>query len=265
MTDIYQYQQGDSPLLISIPHAGEMIAPEMDRRLSAAGQSLIDTDWHVHRLYTFAKDMEASVLKANYSRYVVDLNRDKNDTDLYPGQVKTGLCPVQTFDGEDIYAPKQQPDENEIKQRTTKYWQPYHDKLNDELKRIKDRHGYALLFDAHSIKSEVPRLFEGRLPDLNLGTNYGQTCAPVIEQAVAHTNAQGEYKAVLNGRFVGGFITRNYGVPENNIHAIQMELIWDLYMDEQTLIFDEKKAAKLSEHLEKLLKSYIMSAAHHHK
>lgn len=263
--EIFDFKQGRAPLLISIPHAGENILPNMGDRLTPAGQSLIDTDWHVPQLYPFADELGASVLKANYSRYVTDLNRDKNDTDLYPGQVKTGLCPLETFNGDTIYLQGKEPDAAEIQKRIATYWQPYHDKLRAALDSIKRQHGYALLFDAHSIKSELPRLFEGRLPDLNLGTNFGKTCGFDIETQLAACASNGPYNSVINGRFVGGYITRHYGAPLDDIHAVQMELIWDLYMDEQTLSFDSGKASRLSSHLHEILACFIEAAGRRYK
>lgn len=265
MNKIFTLQQGNSPLLISVPHAGEYIPDDIAAQMSKTGKKIYDTDWYVDKLYPFAKKLGASLLCATHSRYVVDLNRAPDDTDLYPGQVKTGLCPMQSFDGEDIYKDDVSLGEADIKQRVEIYWRPYHNALEKELNRKKEQHGYALLFDAHSIRSEVSRLFDGRLPDLNLGTNYGQTCALGIEAQVFATAQKSDYESVLNGRFVGGHITRHYGQPSSDIHAIQMELIWDLYMNEATLEFDRYKAKKLSNTLHDILISYSDAGANHYK
>lgn len=223
---------GEAPLLISIPHMGNFVPPDVKRRMTAEALSLPDTDWHVDKLYWFAQELGASILMATHSRYVVDLNRPQDDQHLYPGQVKTGLCPLETFGGDPIYREGEEPDEIEKVNRIASYWLPYHETLEEELARIRAKHGYAILYDAHSIKTEVPRLFEGKLWDLNLGSAHDKSCAPEMSQAAFAAAQAGEYSAVLNGRFVGGHITRHYGRPENHVHAIQMELTWKNYMDE---------------------------------
>jgi N-formylglutamate deformylase len=238
--------QGTTPLLISIPHMGTFVPPDIKGRMTDAALKLPDTDWHVDRLYWFAAEMGASLLMATHSRYVVDLNRPQDDSSLYPGQVKTGLCPLETFAREKIYKTGEEPDDIEKINRVAAYWLPYHETLEMELQRLKKEFGYAILYDAHSIKSEVPLLFEGRLPDLNLGSAKGSSCTPAMADVALKAATGKGYSAVLNGRFVGGYITRHYGQPQNNIHALQMELACINYMDENhPYRYDEKKAEKL--------------------
>lgn len=261
---IFTLHSGNSPLIISIPHAGTHVPPAIAATLNDAGLRLIDTDWHVDRLYAFALEMGATILKATHSRYVIDLNRSKVDDHLYPGQRKTGLCPVQTFYGEAIYQKGKEPTAEEIAARIETYWTPYHERLMIEIARVKALHGYALVYDAHSIKSEVPLLFDGVLPDLNLGTNRHESCAPVIANAAFHAAERTPYSSVLNGRFLGGYITREYGRPQEHVHALQMELAWKNYMDERTLAFDEAKAARLSEALHSVMTAFAGATARHY-
>lgn len=250
--------QGTLPLLISIPHMGTFVPPEIKRRMTPDALALPDTDWHVDKLYWFAESMGASLLMATHSRYVVDLNRPQDDQHLYPGQVKTGLCPLETFDGAPVYREGEEPDEIEKLNRVASYWLPYHEALEQELARLKQKHGYAILYDAHSIRSEVPRLFEGRLWDLNLGSAHDKSCAPEMAQAALAAAAASGYSAVLNGRFVGGHITRHYGQPANDVHALQMELTWANYMDEAPpYAYRPDKAEKLQAALKSVLEALL--------
>lgn len=249
---------GEAPLLISIPHMGSFVPPDIKRRLTPEALLLPDTDWHVDKLYWFAKDMGASILMATHSRYVVDLNRPQDDQHLYPGQVKTGLCPLETFDGAAIYKDGDEPDEIEKINRIASYWLPYHEALEQEIARLKEKHGYAVLYDAHSIKTEVPRLFEGKLWDLNLGSAHDKSCAPAMSQAALAAASGGDYSAVLNGRFVGGHITRHYGRPDDHIHALQMELTWGNYMDETPpFLYRPEKASMLQARLRAVLQALL--------
>lgn len=257
---VYRHHQGDTPLLISIPHAGTEVPNEIAGRFGSAARALPDTDWHVPILYDFAADLGASMLEARFSRYVVDLNRPPNDKSLYPGQVKTGLCPDTLFDGTALYQAGQSPGEAEIERRRMRYWQPYHDQLGKALEGIRNRFGYALLYDAHSIACRVPRLFPGRLPDLNLGTAHGSSCSAVCEQALVAVLGASGYSYVVNGRFVGGYITRHYGRPNENLHAVQMEITQDSYMDEiDGFPYNEAKARRLQPVLEKVLRVFAAS------
>lgn len=259
MIDVYSTHEGDLPLLISVPHDGCHIPAGIRQRMTPAGLALPDTDWHVAQLYDFARDIGASLQVANYSRYVVDLNRSANDGVLYPGQLVTGVCPLQTFSGEDIYAAGVV-DESERKQRIADYWQPYHARLEETLGSMRERLGYALLWDAHSIPSVVPRLFEGELPHLNIGTFGGKSCAPRIEAAVVDTAEASSYSTVVNGRFSGGHITRHYGNPDNAVHALQLEIAQRSYMDEKTRVFDAEKATRLRQTLGRLLRAFLAAA-----
>jgi N-formylglutamate deformylase len=250
--------QGTTPLLISIPHMGTFVPPDLQKRMTEEALKLPDTDWHLDRLYGFARDMGVSILMSSHSRYVIDLNRPQEDTDLYPGQVKTGLCPLETFSGEKIYLEDEEPDNVEKANRIGAYWLPYHDTLAAELKRIKDEFGYAILYDAHSIKSEVSRLFDGVLPDLNVGTAKGTSCAAGMAEAVMTALQSNGYSSILNGRFVGGYITRHYGQPDQDIHSIQMELACKNYMAEAyPYLYRTEKAENLQKALGAVLESLL--------
>lgn len=232
--DTFELHRGTMPLLISLPHEGSRIPDELAARMTPGARSAPDTDWHVGRLYAFARELGASVLVPKYSRYVVDLNRSRDDVSLYPGQNTTGLCPAVRFNGEPVYLEGQGPTATEVEQRVGRYWQPYHDALAGELARLIAAHGLALLWEGHSIRgSDLPYLFPGRLPDLNLGTAGGASCAPGIQQELeAVLGRQRDYDWVANGRFKGGHITRHYGAPDRGVHAVQLEISQRCYMDE---------------------------------
>ena len=225
--------RGDGPLLLGQPHGGTEIPDAILARLNASGRGKADTDWHIGELYAgLAPD--ATVVSTPIHRYVIDANRDPADESLYPGQNTTGLCPTTTFDGEPIYRAGQAPSADEIAERQRIYHQPYHDALRAELERIHQRHGYAILYDCHSIRSHIPFLFDGRLPDFNIGTNDTTTCDGALEGLVAETCATAsDYVTVVNGRFKGGWTTRHYGEPARGYHAIQMELAQRNYMLEE--------------------------------
>jgi N-formylglutamate deformylase len=260
--DLFRFRRGTSPLLVSVPHAGTHIPPELRVRLTAQALALPDTDWHVDRLYDFLDDLGASVLIATHSRYVIDLNRPPDNANLYPGQDTTGLVPVDTVARADIYRSGEVPGEGEVNTRRASYWQPYHEHLEREVRRIRAEHGYTLLWDAHSIPSRVPRFFSGRLPDLNVGTNSSASCAPSMEAAVfAAARRAPSYSSVLNGRFKGGYITRHYGRPAERIHAIQLELSQRTYMDEPPPFeFRDDLAAQIRPVIRTLLDAYLKAA-----
>ncbi|HEX6703171.1 MAG TPA: N-formylglutamate deformylase [Albitalea sp.] len=232
-SDAFTLIRGSIPLLVSFPHAGTDIPPSIARRMTEAALLRADTDWHLPQLYAFVREMGASTLVPRWSRYVIDLNRPPEDSNLYPGQDTTGLVPIDTFRKEALYRPGEEPGAAEIVERRETCWKPYHDALEDELARLHAAHGVAVLWDAHSIASVLPRFFEGRLTDLNLGTADGQSCAASVQAAaVAVLAAQREFTHVTNGRFKGGYITRHYGRPHDGIHALQMEMCHATYMDE---------------------------------
>ncbi len=263
MSETFFFERGDAPLLISIPHDGRGLAPGMKEKMSEAGLLLPDTDWYVRDLYAFSDQLGASVLAARYSRYVIDLNRPASDAALYDGQLSTGLCPSRTFSGEDIYSHGASVGRTEQRQRLKTYWVPYHDLLARELARIRSQFGYALLWDAHSIRSRVPSLFEGVLPQMSIGTNDGASCGLRLQAAVTEEAEKSDYSVVLNGRFKGGYITRNYGNPENNVHAVQLELTQRSYMNEETLRFDEEAAGKLGDVVQRMLNALLANAKAH--
>jgi len=259
---VFEFHEGTLPLLISIPHAGTEVPEEIARRLSDTARAVPDTDWHVEKLYAFAATMGASVLKANYSRYVVDLNRGVDGGLLYPGQRETGLCPLTTFDDTPLYSPGDEPTAEEIANRVERYWKPYHEKLAATLTALREQHGYALLWDAHSIRAEVPVLFEGQLPDFNLGTGGGTSCpADIAAELLAAAQRAEGFSAVLNGRFKGGFITRHYGRPEEGIIAVQLELSQRAYMEEsQPRQWEASRAEAARQVVEKLLRTLLDGA-----
>ncbi|MGY0797953.1 N-formylglutamate deformylase [Lysobacter sp. A286] len=257
--DIFELHRGSAPLLVSLPHDGSAIPDSLAAAMTPEARSAPDTDWHVSRLYAFARELGASVLVPRYSRYVVDLNRPADDTSLYPGQNTTGLCPTTRFNGEPVYLPGQEPTAAGVAARVEEYWQPYHAALAGELKRIRDEHGRALLWEGHSIRgSELPFLFEGRLPDLNLGTATGTSCSPLQQaQLEAVLAGQDEYDWVANGRFKGGHITRYYGDPARGIDAVQLEISQRCYMDEESREYQEDKATRLQIVLRRLLEAAL--------
>ncbi len=223
--------RGNAKLVISVPHAGTIIPEHINQKLTPIGQRVVDTDWHVDKLYDFAKQQDVTLIIATHSRTVVDLNRAPSNTPLYPGQAETTICPTETFDGQPLYATTT-PSPEDIIERVKTYWQPYHDTLAAELARIRAIHGTARLLDGHSIRQSIPRLFDGKLPDLNFGTNSGAAAdKTLVDQALAAT-ANSPFTQILDGRFRGGHITRHYGRPAENIHAIQLELAQTTYMDE---------------------------------
>jgi N-formylglutamate deformylase len=229
----FRFTPGSMPMLLSIPHGGTDIPDDLAGHYAPSAAARADTDWHLGRLYDFAEDMGISVLAARWSRYLIDLNRPPEDSNLYPGQDTTGLCPVDTFTRERLYLPGHEPDAVETARRLERYWRPYHDQLQAELARLLALHGRVVLWDAHSIASRVPRFFEGRLPDLNFGTADGTSCSRQLQGAIMRAAAaQERFSFVFNGRFKGGHITRRYGDPARGVHAIQLEMCQCLYMDE---------------------------------
>ncbi|MBT7950549.1 MAG: N-formylglutamate deformylase [Gammaproteobacteria bacterium] len=248
MPELFEFHQGNSPILISSPHDGTRIPSELISRFTDAGKSNSDCDWLVSKLYNFIKETNISYIKAGYSRYVVDLNRSPEGEQLYPGLMETGICPLNSFSGDSIYTKGNEPDESEIQARIESYWWPYHNHIRSELERIKNIHGHVILWDAHSISGEVPLLFDGRLPDLNFGTANGTSCHPsLIDELLKIAKDNSDYSIVLNERFKGGYITRHYGDPEKNINSIQLELNQSNYLKKsEPEEIDDEKAEKLS-------------------
>jgi formiminoglutamase len=259
MTDFLDIFEGTGPLILSMPHGGQELMPGLEQRLTETGRTLSDTDWWIERLYDFGEVLGASRVRTKMSRYVIDVNRDPSGVSLYPGQATTGLCPETTFDGVPLYKPGESPDQAEIAERRVRYFEPYHAALAAEIKRVRARHGLALLYDCHSIRSQVPRLFEGDLPTFNIGSNGGTACATELEEiAQEHCCAAEGYSTVVNGRFKGGWITRKYGRPKEGIHALQMELAQKAYMWESPpWTYDPDKADDLRAVLKPLLEALL--------
>ena len=232
--------QGGGPLVLGLPHTGTYVPPEIMAWLNARGQALADTDWHIARLYDGLIG-NVTTVRTPVHRYVIDVNRAPGGESLYPGQNTTGLCPTTDFDRAPIWREGQEPDAAEVERRRVAYHTPYHAALRDELERVRARHGFAILYDCHSIRSRIPFLFDGTLPDLNIGTSGGATCAPEIEQAVTAICEAADYTSILNGRFRGGWTTRHYGRPGDGLHAIQMEIAQSAYLAAEAPPWDYDK------------------------
>ena len=259
---VFELTPGRIALLVSMPHMGtdfpdDLRAPFVPRALDAE-----DADWHMNQLYDFVRQMGASVLRPHFCRYVIDLNRPPDDAPMYPGASNTELCPTRFFTGDTLYGEGCAPNAAERAQRRIAYWQPYHDALAGELQRLVQTHGYALLWDAHSIRSAIPWLFEGTLPALNIGTASGDSAHAAIAQAVMQVCVSAErFSHVLNGRFKGGYITRHYGRPAQNVHALQLEMCQNLYMQEAPpFAFDTALATQVQPILGAMLQSALAAA-----
>ena len=246
--------EGSSPVVLGFPHTGTHVPPEMFERLTPLGQTLSDTDRHVDRLYADLLP-GATTVRATFHRYVIDANRDPSGASLYPGQNTTGLCPLVGFDGRALYLEGQQPDEAEQQGRVEAYWRPYHQALAAELTRLRQFHDRVLLWEGHSIRSVCPMFFEGTLSDFNLGTADGASASgQLLAKLCAELDQQDGYRWVANGRFKGGYITRQYGQPETGIHAVQMEMTQACYMDERPPFpWDAERAAPAQQVVAKLL------------
>jgi len=225
-------RRGQAPLIVSFPHTGTTLPAEYEARLVSPWLTRKDADWWIDKLYDFAEQLDATIVHTAISRTVIDVNRDPSGISLYPGQATTELCPTTTFDGEPLYKDGQQPTADEIAERRRRFFDPYHAALAEEISRLHGAHGRIVLYDCHSIRSLIPRLFEGELPVFNIGTNSGASCSPQLATAVERICASSQFSHIVNGRFKGGFITRNHGKPENGVHAVQMELSCRGYMRE---------------------------------
>lgn len=254
--NVVKVQEGDSPVILGQPHGGTHVPADIFARLNATGQGLADTDWHIGPLYDGLLD-GATVVASNVHRYVIDANRDPGGASLYPGQNTTTLCPLTDFDGRAIWRDGQEPTEEEIAARCEMFHAPYHAALARQIERVRERHGFVLLYDCHSIRSRIPFLFDGTLPDFNIGTNDGTTCTPWIAAAVTDICGAAEgFSTIRDGRFKGGWTTRQYGRPETGVHAIQMELAQAGYMDEvPPWRFDDTKAGHLRPVLKDILET----------
>lgn len=258
----FELLEGKSPLILSFPHSGTDIPRDIAQNLTPEGLRMTDTDWYVPRLYHFARAMDVTWLEAKISRSVIDLNRDPDGASLYPGQNTTALCPVDNFDGVALWQDGAAPDTFEIARRKQLFFTPYHDILTAQIARIKARHGFAVLYDCHSIRGTVPRLFAGDLPALNLGTFQGKSCASDVQGTIAKAMQESPFSHVINGRFCGGWITRHYGRPGENIHTVQMEIAQSTYMHETPpWEWQTDRALKLQVTLENVLGAVLAWAA----
>ncbi len=258
----YIYHKGSVPVLVNMPHTATHVPAHIMERFTEPAKLLPDTDWHIDSLYAFARELGVHMLVPKHSRYVVDLNRGEDNASLYPGKFTTGVCPLTLFDGTPIYKEGMAPDEAEIKRRIHEYWQPYHAKLQSVIDGMKMQHKRVAVFDAHSICSIVPKLFDGVLPDLNIGTADGTSADPALCAALVKCVKETHYSSVYNGRFKGGYITRYYGRPGQGAHAVQLELAQKNYMDERyPFTYDKGKATKLQAVLRKLLSILIKEIA----
>jgi len=258
-TQPYSLERGSTPLLVSVPHAGLRIPEDLHDRYVDRALAVEDSDWHLDRVYAFARTLGAGMIVPAFSRYVIDLNRPPDDTPMYPGANNTGLCPTRFFTGDPLYREGREPDAAEIARRRERYWRPYHAALEGELLRLRAEHGHAIVFDGHSIMSTLPWLFEGRLPDLNLGTVEGRSCAPSLSRALVDVlKTQREFTHVVDGRFRGGYITRHYGRPAQQQHAVQLEMCFACYMDEcAPFAYDEARVARTRRVLEALVRTML--------
>ena len=261
--------RGAAPLIVSIPHAGTEIPADIENQLASPWLARKDADWWADRLYDFASDMGATVIRTAIARTVIDVNRDPSGRSLYPGQATTELCPSTTFDGEPLYKKgAQPPDTTQIVARRLHYFDPYHAAIADEIARLRDGHDRVVLFEAHSIRSHIPRLFDGELPNFNIGTNSGASCAPELAATVEAVCNASRFSWVTNGRFKGGYTTRHYGYPQMGVHAIQLELACRGYMDDPAKIseknwpapYDETRAAPMRAVLKTILEGCITFA-----
>jgi len=253
----YDFIQGSSPLLVSMPHSGLQLTPTVADTLTSEALALPDTDWHIPQLYDFLEAMGVGVIKANYSRYVIDVNRPEDNKPLYAGKT-IGLFPHILFNEKSMFKPGTVIDTDHQQACIEYIWRPYHQQLATALARIKQKFGYAILFDAHSIRAQVPMFFEGTLPDFNLGTNDGKACAAKLLQAAQHAISDINYTQISNGRFKGGYITRSYGQPSHHVHAFQLELSQATYMqDTQDYALDDKKCAQVKPQLKALIEALV--------
>lgn len=263
--DWLEIHRGDAPLIVSFPHTGTDLPGELADRFVSPWLARRDADWWVHELYAFARELGATTVRSAISRSVIDLNRDPSGTSLYPGQNTTGLCPLTTFDNQLLYHPGREPDEAEIARRRDAYFAPYHAELATQIARLRQRHGTVVVYDAHSIRSRIPHLFDGELPQFNIGTNNDTTCDNALADVVENLCAMSGMSHVRNGRFKGGWITRHYSDIPGGVHTLQMELGCRGYMHEPVQVdernwptpYDPDHAAPLRDTLQQVLKACL--------
>jgi len=264
-----EIHRGQAPLLVSFPHTGTHIPADLEPRLVSSWLARKDTDWWVHRLYGMARDLGATTVRTTISRAVIDANRDPTGASLYPGRTTTELCPLATFDGEPLYVAGREPDTAEIATRRTRYFEPYHEALAAEIERLREEQGLLVLYDAHSIRSSIPRLFVGTLHHFNIGTHDGRSCDAALTRAVEHACVHPSFTRMTDGRFKGGWTVRHHGRPEEGVHAVQMELACRAYLEEprETVSeenwpgeFDSERAAAAQEVLARVLEACLTFA-----
>ena len=256
MDDSFHYKSGNKPLLISMPHNASLIPEDVISMMTGEGRSSSDTDWFVERLYDFAGDLGVHTVKPEWSRYYIDLNRDPSGNELYRGADNTELCPTSDFASKPIYLPGSEPEQQQVEHRLEQAWKPYHQCIEDTLSDMVQEFGYAILFDAHSIRSQVPRFFEGHLPDFNYGNREGKSCSESLLHCIESLDYR-PWSKVINGRFKGGYITSHYGDPDNGIHAIQLELSQVTYLDETDMSWDDLKANKVKFQLQMVIETLL--------
>jgi len=263
MNEVVEIARGPAPLIVSIPHTGTEIPPEIEAGLVSPWLARKDTDWRIEKLYDFAAEFDATIVRALTSRTVIDVNRDPSGKSLYPGQATTGLCPTETFDGEPLYRAGREPDPQEVASRRSRFFEPYHTALVGEVARLRQSHANIVVYDCHSIRSVVPRLFEGELPHVNIGTDDGASCDRTLQHSIEAIWAGSPFSWVANRRFKGGWITRNYGRPDHGMHAVQIELACRAYLDESIPAvdvgnwpppYDAERAAEMRETLKAVFK-----------
>ncbi|HEX3651368.1 MAG TPA: N-formylglutamate deformylase [Rhizomicrobium sp.] len=269
MPEWLQVTRGDAPLIVSMPHTGTDIPADIEARLTSPWMARKDADWNIEKLYDFASSTGATTVRTTVSRTVIDVNRDPNGASLYPGQTTTELCPTTTFDGEPLYRDQCELDTEEIPARSALYFIPYHAAIGATIARLRGTHAKLVLFEAHSIRSVIPRLFEGELPNFNIGTNSGASCDPALAAEIEAVCQNTKFSCVTNGRFKGGWTTRHYGKPANGVHAIQLELACRGYMDEPREVspdnwptpYDETRAAEMRAALRNILQACLTFAS----
>ena len=259
MDPVFELIAGSRPVLVSLPHVGTMIPDALKPLYVPRALQVEDTDWHLDQLYGFVRALGASLIVPRYSRFVIDLNRPPENTPMYSGANNTELCPTRFFSGDPIYQEGCAPSASDIDARRETWWRPYHRALEAEMTRLHVLHGHAVLFDGHSIKSHLPWLFDGKLPDLNLGTASGSSCAPALRHSLAQVlQSQQDFTQVVDGRFKGGHITRSYGRPQAGWHAVQLEMCWSTYMrEEPPYLLDAKRVERISPVLQALITAML--------